>query len=156
MSLGIYKRPRREPAWLAPAIWRVIIFQLWAVFLLPVELDLDLIIDFSTFVLIQFLAFVTIFSDLVVRNRRSPSPFGTQHVALLLTAWCPVFIFGVCFDSVVWQLVLMFDDLQDHFGWFDETYSHGVHFVIHDACRASVSQLNYEPLLWCTHTWHVN
>jgi len=61
------------------------------------DLDLGLIIDISTFVFIQFLAFVTTFADLVVSNRTSPSPFGTQHIALLLTAWCPVLIFGVSF-----------------------------------------------------------
>lgn len=47
----------------------------------------------SAFVFIQFLSFMTTFVDLV-SGRRTPSPFGTQYVALLLAAWCPVFIFG--------------------------------------------------------------
>ncbi|KAF9068847.1 hypothetical protein BDP27DRAFT_762517 [Rhodocollybia butyracea] len=56
------------------AIWRIIIFQL-------------------SFTLILILASLSTLID-VITQRVQPSPFGTQHVALLLAAWAPVFIFG--------------------------------------------------------------
>ncbi|KIK70155.1 hypothetical protein GYMLUDRAFT_34628 [Collybiopsis luxurians FD-317 M1] len=57
-----------------PAIWRIIIFQL-------------------SFTLILILACISTLID-VITHRTRPSPFGTQHVALLLTAWGPVVISG--------------------------------------------------------------
>lgn len=58
-------------------------------------------VDFSisAFVFIQFLALLTTFVD-VASGRRTPSPFGSQHVALLLGAWCPVVIFGMSSWSI--------------------------------------------------------
>ncbi|KAJ3841923.1 hypothetical protein F5878DRAFT_434514 [Lentinula raphanica] len=57
-----------------PALWRILIFQL-------------------SFTLILVLAGISTFIDIVSRRTR-PTPFGTQHVAMLLAAWGPVFIFG--------------------------------------------------------------
>ncbi|KAF9457556.1 hypothetical protein BDZ94DRAFT_1202533 [Collybia nuda] len=67
------KSRRQPPPTLGPAVWRIIVFQL-------------------AFTIVQALACISTLVD-VIKNR-SPSPFGTQHVALLLSAWGPVIIFG--------------------------------------------------------------
>ncbi|KAE9397718.1 hypothetical protein BT96DRAFT_63314 [Gymnopus androsaceus JB14] len=59
------------------AIWRIIIFQL-------------------SFTLILVLASISTLID-VIAHHTQPTPFGTQHVALLLAAWGPVIVFGECF-----------------------------------------------------------
>lgn len=67
----IYEQPRRS---LAPAIWRLILFQM-------------------AFFIIQFLAALSTIID-VARHRQYPTPFGTQHVALVLVGWGPSIVFG--------------------------------------------------------------
>ncbi|KAJ3813579.1 hypothetical protein EV368DRAFT_46645 [Lentinula lateritia] len=57
-----------------PALWRIVIFQL-------------------SFTLTLVLACISTLVDVTSRRTR-PTPFGTQHVALLLAAWGPVIIFG--------------------------------------------------------------
>ncbi|KAJ3782205.1 hypothetical protein GGU10DRAFT_390026 [Lentinula aff. detonsa] len=57
-----------------PALWHIIVFQL-------------------SFTLILVLACISTLIDVISRRTR-PTPFGTQHVALLLTAWGPVVVFG--------------------------------------------------------------
>ncbi|KAJ3909461.1 hypothetical protein F5879DRAFT_57794 [Lentinula edodes] len=57
-----------------PALWRIVIFQL-------------------SFTLTLVLACISTLVDVTSRRTR-PTPFGTQHVALLLAAWGPVVIFG--------------------------------------------------------------
>jgi hypothetical protein len=47
----------------------------------------------SAFISIQFLTCISSLIDIVTR-RPTPSPLGTQHVALLLAAWGPVIVFG--------------------------------------------------------------
>ncbi|KAG2064553.1 hypothetical protein BDR04DRAFT_1034967, partial [Suillus decipiens] len=59
---------------LAPAIWRLILFQM-------------------AFFIIQFLAALSTIID-VARHRQYPTPFGTQHVALVLVGWGPSIVFG--------------------------------------------------------------
>ncbi|KAH7907573.1 hypothetical protein BJ138DRAFT_1137485 [Hygrophoropsis aurantiaca] len=59
---------------LAPAIWRLILFQM-------------------AFFTIQFLAALSTIID-VATNKPTPTPFGSQHVALLLVGWGPSFVFG--------------------------------------------------------------
>lgn len=66
-----YEQPRRS---LAPAIWRLILFQM-------------------AFFIIQFLAALSTIID-VARHRQHPTPFGTQHVALVLVGWGPSIVFG--------------------------------------------------------------
>lgn len=66
-----YEQPRRS---LAPAIWRLILFQM-------------------AFFIIQFLAALSTIID-VARHRQYPTPFGTQHVALVLVGWGPSIVFG--------------------------------------------------------------
>jgi hypothetical protein len=46
------------------------------------------------FALVQLLAAMSTIID-VATHRKTPTPFGTQHVALLLTVWGPVILFGL-------------------------------------------------------------
>lgn len=64
-------QPRQS---LAPAIWRLILFQM-------------------AFFIIQFLAALSTIID-VATHRKYPTPFGTQHVALVLVGWGPSIVFG--------------------------------------------------------------
>ncbi|KAG2039190.1 hypothetical protein BDR03DRAFT_251178 [Suillus americanus] len=64
-------QPRQS---LAPAIWRLIIFQM-------------------AFFITQLLAALSTIID-VASHRTYPTPFGTQHVALVLVAWGPSVLFG--------------------------------------------------------------
>ncbi|KAG1815039.1 uncharacterized protein BJ212DRAFT_1481575 [Suillus subaureus] len=66
-----YEQPRQS---LAPAIWRLILFQM-------------------AFFITQFLAALTTIID-VANHRTYPTPFGTQHVALVLVGWGPSVVFG--------------------------------------------------------------
>lgn len=59
---------------LAPAIWRLILFQM-------------------AFFITQFLAALSTIID-VATHRPRPTPFGTQHVALVLVGWGPSIVFG--------------------------------------------------------------
>ncbi|KAN0085942.1 hypothetical protein V8E55_007076 [Tylopilus felleus] len=59
---------------LAPAIWRLIAFQM-------------------AFFVVQCLAALSTVID-VARHRPTPTPFGSQHVALILVGWGPAFFFG--------------------------------------------------------------
>ncbi|KAF8553364.1 hypothetical protein OG21DRAFT_1414436 [Imleria badia] len=59
---------------LAPAIWRLILFQM-------------------AFFIIQCLAALSTIID-VARHQPTPTPFGSQHVALILVAWGPAVVFG--------------------------------------------------------------
>ncbi|KAH7883421.1 hypothetical protein F5I97DRAFT_242028 [Phlebopus sp. FC_14] len=59
---------------LAPAIWRLLLFQM-AFFSIEILSSISTIVD-------------------VARHRTTPSPFGTQHVALILDAWGPLIVFG--------------------------------------------------------------
>jgi len=59
---------------LAPAIWRLILFQM-------------------AFFIIQFLAALSTIID-VAKHRGTPTPFGTQHIALVLVGWGPAVVFG--------------------------------------------------------------
>ncbi|KAG9311696.1 hypothetical protein JVU11DRAFT_7934 [Chiua virens] len=59
---------------LATAIWRLILFQL-------------------VFFIIQCLSMLSTIID-VARRRPTPTPFGSQHVALVLVGWAPAIIFG--------------------------------------------------------------
>ncbi|EPQ53666.1 hypothetical protein GLOTRDRAFT_139824 [Gloeophyllum trabeum ATCC 11539] len=67
--------PPLPPSGPAPcAMWHFIVFQI-------------------TVSVIQMLASITTLID-VGKGRAVPTPFGTQHFALLLVAWCPCFVFG--------------------------------------------------------------
>ena len=48
----------------------------------------------SAFSCIVVLAGLSTWIDLA-KHRDVPSPFGTQHVALVLIGWGPLFVFGV-------------------------------------------------------------
>lgn len=67
------RKLRRPPPSLAPAIWRMILFQFGLT-------------------AIQVLSCIT--SWIAVIAHRPPTAFGTQHIALLLAAWGPVIVFG--------------------------------------------------------------
>jgi len=66
--------PLRSLPSLAPAIWRMILFQ-------------------TAFCVVQVLTCISTIIDLA-RHRPSPTPLGTQHFALLLAAWGPAIVFG--------------------------------------------------------------
>lgn len=68
----ISRRARRPLPTLTPAMYRIITFQL-------------------AFTIIQPLSSITTLIDVI--KHRPPAPFGTQHVALLISAWGPVVIF---------------------------------------------------------------
>ncbi|KAJ3574329.1 hypothetical protein NP233_g1846 [Leucocoprinus birnbaumii] len=59
---------------LAPAIWRIILFQ-------------------TAFCAVQILVCISTIVDLAT-HRPTPTPLGTQHFALLLAAWGPAVVFG--------------------------------------------------------------
>ncbi|KAI0938681.1 hypothetical protein AcV5_000305 [Taiwanofungus camphoratus] len=63
------------PAHRSPAVWRIVFFQL----LLS-----------STLILAAFSSLIDMFT-----RHDSPTPFGTQHIALLLAAWAPSIAFGI-------------------------------------------------------------
>jgi hypothetical protein len=65
---------RRLPPNLPDTIWKLILFQM-------------------SLCAVQFLSSISTFVDALAR-RQTPTPFGTQHVALLLAAWGPVLAFG--------------------------------------------------------------
>jgi len=67
------KSRRPPPPNLAPAIWRIILFQ---------------------FLFITVMSLASISTFIAVFAEREPTPIGTQHVALLLAAWGPVILFG--------------------------------------------------------------
>ncbi|KAF8962296.1 hypothetical protein BDZ97DRAFT_1120879 [Flammula alnicola] len=69
-----YRKTRRPIPNLAPAVWRIVLFQV-------------------VFTSVQFLACISTIIDVIAR-RPKPTPLGTQHFALLLAAWGPVIIFG--------------------------------------------------------------
>ncbi|THH13622.1 hypothetical protein EW146_g6624 [Bondarzewia mesenterica] len=69
---------------LGPAIWRLTIFKM-------ARADSLL----RSFFIIMTLASLSTLIDL--SKHRPPSPFGTQHVALLLAAWGPMIVFGASF-----------------------------------------------------------
>jgi len=73
-----YRSPLRpsggRPPGLHPAIWRMVVFQL-------------------VFFFILILASLSTLIDLV-KDRTTPVAFGTQHVSILLVAWCPAIVFG--------------------------------------------------------------
>ncbi|KAF9239296.1 hypothetical protein BU15DRAFT_46861 [Melanogaster broomeanus] len=63
-----------QPTNLAPAIWRLLLFQM-------------------AFAITQCLAALSTIMD-VSQHRTTPTPFGTQHVALVLVGWGPAVVFG--------------------------------------------------------------
>ncbi|KAF9480923.1 hypothetical protein BDN70DRAFT_855953 [Pholiota conissans] len=70
----LYQHKTRRPIPnLAPAVWRIILFQV-------------------AFTSVQFLGCISTIIDLV--RKQTPAPLGTQHFALLLAAWGPVIVFG--------------------------------------------------------------
>ncbi|KAJ7583668.1 hypothetical protein C8J56DRAFT_831025 [Mycena floridula] len=74
VSFEFQPRPSSSVPSLAPSIRRIIFFQL-------------------LFSAITILATVSTFID-VVTNRVTPTPFGTQHVALILTGFGPLILYG--------------------------------------------------------------
>jgi len=62
------------PSIATPLLWHMVAFQI-------------------TLSIVQILASITTLID-VGKQRTTPTPFGTQHFALLLAAWCPCFILG--------------------------------------------------------------
>ncbi|GLB39121.1 hypothetical protein LshimejAT787_0602830 [Lyophyllum shimeji] len=69
---ALSRRIRRTIPTITPVVYRIITFQL-------------------AFTIIQPLSSLTTLIDVI--KHRTPAPFGTQHVALLLSAWGPVVIF---------------------------------------------------------------
>ncbi|KAJ3747888.1 hypothetical protein DFH05DRAFT_1393100, partial [Lentinula detonsa] len=86
------------------------------------------------FTLILVLACISTLIDVISRRTR-PTPFGTQHVALLLTAWGPVVVFG---DDFVQNLTFHFAHIlllnsQDLYPLLSEISCSGSErFRIHD------------------------
>lgn len=71
-SMGTITRRRRPLPTLTPAVYRIISFQL-------------------AFTIVQPLSSISTFID--IARHKTPPPFGTQHIAFLMSAWGPVFIF---------------------------------------------------------------
>jgi len=63
------------PAHYSPKVWRILLFQMLSS-------------------VTQILASLSSLID-IITHRDTPTPFGTQHVALLLAAWAPCIAFGV-------------------------------------------------------------
>jgi len=68
-----------RPPGLHPAILSMVVFQLVFFFILILA-SLSTVID-------------------LFRDQMIPSAFGTQHIAILLVAWCPAIVFG-CLSGV--------------------------------------------------------
>src|SRR5260221_5639238 len=84
-----------RPPGLHPAIWRMVVFQLCvtAFRFPPFRLyNADIVIR-RVFFFILILATLSTLIDLI-RDRPVPTAFGTQHIAILLVAWCPAIIFS--------------------------------------------------------------
>ena len=59
----------------------------------PTVTNADLVLVLRVFFFILILASLSTVIDLI-RNRVIPTAFGTQHIAILLVAWCPAIVFG--------------------------------------------------------------
>ncbi|KAI9460795.1 hypothetical protein HD554DRAFT_2132394, partial [Boletus coccyginus] len=87
--------PSRVPN-LAPAIWRLILFQLWVSeysYAFGMLISEFVVFDCRAFFIIQCLAGLSTVID-VARHQPTPTPFGSQHVALILVGWGPAVVFG--------------------------------------------------------------
>ena len=82
---------------LTPAIWRLVFFQVYGVDQCH-SVDTDVwsiwsISAFRAFFSVETLAALSTVIDTIAHDGK-PSPFGTQHIALILAAWGPSVIFG--------------------------------------------------------------
>lgn len=66
----------------------------------------------SAFSAVQVLVCVSTIVD-VASHRQNPTPFGTQHIALLLAAWGPAIVFSKC-DHLPLRPVKTLDCLGHH------------------------------------------
>lgn len=82
---------RWPPPNLIPAFWRILIFQVYVFLVLSAYPEFNT--SYSAFTAIQVLTCISTIID-VASNRTQPTPFGMQHIALLLTAWGPLIVFG--------------------------------------------------------------
>jgi len=91
MSNAISRSKSGRTPNLASAVWRIIIFQVACT-------------------AAQFFACISTVID-IATHRHTPTPFGTQHIALLLAAWGPVIDFGkfrfvtVFTDFIIFQVI---------------------------------------------------
>ena len=60
---------------------------------------------FAAFSVVCMLAGVSTLIDVIIQ-RPTPTPFGTQHIALLCTAWGPAVVFG---ERTIDLLLLIWD-----------------------------------------------
>ncbi|PBK70970.1 hypothetical protein ARMSODRAFT_955703 [Armillaria solidipes] len=74
LSFGAMPKRKKRLAYLSPAIWRIMFFQV-------------------AFAIVLLLTCISTLVD-VIAGHETPTPFGTQHVALLLSAWGPAIVFG--------------------------------------------------------------
>ncbi|KAK0446084.1 Rhamnogalacturonase B, N-terminal-domain-containing protein [Desarmillaria tabescens] len=84
LSFGAMPKRKKRLAYLSPAIWRIMFFQV-------------------AFTIVLLLTCISTLVD-VVAGHETPTPFGTQHVALLLSAWGPALVFGL-FPGVMRKLM---------------------------------------------------
>lgn len=102
------------------------------------------------FFFILILASLSTLIDLA-RDRGSPTPFGTQHFAILLVAWCPAIIFGSSAPPHFLTATGFLNLLQ---GVFLAFATHSCHDVVgHSALWSSImyrfpfSSRSHNPLL---------
>lgn len=74
-------------------LWSFFSCALWFSSFYPTVANADLVIVLRVFFFILILASLSTVIDLI-RNQVIPTAFGTQHVAILLVAWCPAVVFG--------------------------------------------------------------
>lgn len=84
LSFGAMPKRKKRLAYLSPAIWRIMFFQV-------------------AFAIVLLLTCISTLVD-VIAGHETPTPFGTQHVALLLSAWGPAIVFGL-FPGVTRKLM---------------------------------------------------
>jgi hypothetical protein len=78
-------------------------------FLFALRLALTDVLSFSTCTAVVFFACISTVID-VATHRPTPTPFGTQHIALLLAAWGPVVVFGMfpsCISTVFMDFTIV-------------------------------------------------
>jgi hypothetical protein len=81
---------RWPPPNLIPAFWRILILQVYVFLILSAYPNSR---HYRAFTVIQVLTCISTIID-VASHRTQPTPFGMQHIALLLSAWGPLIVFG--------------------------------------------------------------
>jgi hypothetical protein len=71
----------------------MVVFQLCVVFVVVFTITIVYLIILRVFFFVLILASLSTLIDLI-KDQVIPGEFGTQHIAILLVAWCPAIVFG--------------------------------------------------------------